>query len=117
MAKLTSFYGTVDNVGVGSLKHEVEDYPEVPILDGVTLDDRHRAQSEFWFETGADSVCFIGTATHVGVEVTYSFYLHFSRAQLTTFYRLLGKEVLSVETESEDGIYTISYGFERGDVL
>ena len=117
MAKLTSFYGTVDNVGVGTHKHGAEDYPEVPILDGVTLDDLHRSQSEFWFETGADSVRFIGTATHVGVEVTYSFYPHFSRAQMMTFYRLLGKEVLTVETESEDGIYTISYGYERGNVL
>ena len=47
MGKVTSFYGTTDNVGVGALKHGAEDYPEVPILDGVTLDDRHRAQSEF----------------------------------------------------------------------
>ena len=117
MGKVTSFYGTTDNVGVGALKHGAEDYPEVPILDGVTLDARHRAQSEFWFETGADSVRFIGTAHHVGVEVTYSFYPHFDRAQLMTFYKLLGKEVLSVETESEDGIYTISYGYDRGHVL
>ena len=117
MGKATRFYGVVDNVGVGTLKHGAEDYPEVPILDGVTLDDRHRAQSEFWFETGADSVRFIGTAYHVGVEVTYSFYPHFDRAQLMTFYRLLGKEVLTVETECEDGIYTISYGYDRGNVL
>ncbi|MBR1432362.1 hypothetical protein, partial [Ruminococcus sp.] len=65
----------------------------------------------------ADSVRFIGTAHHVGVEVTYSFYPHFDRAQLMTFYKLLGKEVLSVETDSEDGIYTISYGYDRGHVL
>ena len=38
-------------------------------------------------------------------EVTYSFNHHFSRGQLMRFYRLLGKEVLTVETVFEDGIY------------